>query len=55
MYLKSGFFSALYFATVASITGFAVDIKDLGLNEAVVVTAGGGGISLFFFGLCSKG
>ena len=48
------FFSS-FFATLASITDFAVGIKDLGLDGAVVVTAGGGGILLFFSGLCSKG
>ena len=50
--MKPGFFSALSFATLSSITDFAVGIKDLGLVGAVVVTAGGGGISLFFSGLC---
>ena len=53
--MKPGFFSALCSATLASITDFAVGIKYLGLDGAVVVTAGGGGISLFFSGLCPKG
>ena len=47
--MKPGFFPALVFATLASITDFAVGIKDLGLDGAVVITAGSGGISLFFF------
>ena len=53
--MKPGFFSAFCFATLASITDFAVGIKCLGLDGAVVVTAGGGGISMFLFGLCPKG
>ena len=42
-------FFQLFFATLASITDFAVSIKDVGLDGAVVATAGGGGISLLFF------
>ena len=47
-------FFQLSFAILASITDFAVGIKDLGLDGAVVVTAEDGGILLFFSGLCSK-
>ena len=47
-------FFQLFFAILASITDFAVGIKDLGLDGAVVVTAEDGGILLFFSGLCSK-
>ena len=42
-------FFQLFFATLASITDFAVGIKDVGLDGAVVVTAGSGGMSLFSF------
>ena len=47
--MKPGFNFSSIFATLALITNFAVGIKDLGLDGAVVVTAEGGGILLFFF------
>ena len=61
------FFSALFFATLASITDFAVGagaVKDLnGAIGGVAETVGGGGggsgggvtTSLFISGFCSKG
>ena len=65
MFLKSSLFSAFLFATLASITNFAVSaaaVTDLeGSIGGVAEKAGGGGggdgvtTSLFFSGFCSKG
>ena len=64
-FLSLAFFSALIFATLASITDFAVGaaaVKDLdGAIGGVAESAGGGGgsngvtTSLLFSGFCSKG